>query len=172
MPHEIRLVPGGLDPDLCIAGIEQTERLARDLKLTGFERIYCSPAARTIQTAEILKETLGIEIKTCKNLTFVQLKEDRIQAFAKVVSKDPASWIRFWVSQNWPGLENPAEFLARIKSTLREIAKLKGKILLVAHAETIMALRAIAEEQPIKAVIGRKVEYATLYEFDIQEDAI
>ena len=168
MPHEIRLEPGGLNPGLCDLGVAQAEKLASEVKLLGFKKAYCSPAARTIATAE----ALGIEIVIRDDLNYVQLKEDRIQAFAKEVEENPDYWKELWTSRNFPGLETPEKFLARIKSALREIMRQKEKVLVVAHTEVILAMLAIAKKKPLKDVIGEKVEYATIYVFEIEEDAI
>jgi|GEM_PF-6721234 len=48
----------------------------------------------------------------------------------------------------------------------------KEKVLVVAHTEVILAMLAIAKKKPLKDVIGEKVEYATIYVFEIEEGAI
>jgi len=123
MPHEIRLEPGGLNPGLCDLGVAQAKKLALEVKLLGFKKAYCSPSARTIATAK----NLEIEIVICDDLNYVQLKEDRIRAFAKEVEENPDYWKEFWTSRNFPGLETPEKFLARIKKCLKGNYEAKRK---------------------------------------------
>ncbi len=62
----------GLDADRCLAarGREQAAWLGAELREGDFppERVLCSPAARALETAELLGEGLGVEVEVDERL--------------------------------------------------------------------------------------------------------
>ena len=57
-----RIDPGFVDPALTDEGKLQAEAAAKDLRGRGIERLVVSPYLRTLETAEIIAETLEVPI--------------------------------------------------------------------------------------------------------------
>src|ERR1700741_3762512 len=59
---------GATDVPLSDIGREQVRRLAERLRGNSICAVYASPLGRTVETATILAEPHGLEVKTCPGL--------------------------------------------------------------------------------------------------------
>ena len=58
---------------LCSEGIDSIKALARELKPLGFTRIFTGPLPRTVQTAEIIAGSCGVEVEISPELNEIYL---------------------------------------------------------------------------------------------------
>lgn len=59
---------GAYDDELTDEGVAQAQELANKLNRSGIQILFCSPMKRAQQTAEILKDKLGCEVKIIQEL--------------------------------------------------------------------------------------------------------
>ena len=118
-------------------GREQAIDLARRLRAMDVDRIYSSPLARAVETAQILQQELGVEIETTD-----ALREFDVGAFEG--SSDQAHWREFgdvveaWmVRGEWDrrvgGGESFSEMERRFRPFVEQVAALPGTSVLVGH---------------------------------------
>lgn len=114
---------GAYNDELSAKGKVQTHELANKLDNSGIQILFCSPMIRAQQTAKILKDKLGCEIKTINDLrernkngilTGMTRKEAKIK-YPELVEKlkDYRSQIQ--------GAESQDDFVERIKNAFAEI---------------------------------------------------
>ena len=59
---------GAYDDELSDKGKTQVQELANEISDSGIEILFCSPMIRAQQTAKVLKEKIGCEMKTIEDL--------------------------------------------------------------------------------------------------------
>lgn len=66
--NEQKLLRGWLDPELSELGLEQSNLLAEFLEDEDVSKIYSSDLQRSLQTAEIIADKVGLEIEATDSL--------------------------------------------------------------------------------------------------------
>ena len=137
-----RRIQGQADPPLDEVGRDQARRLAERLRNEEIAVLYASPLRRAWETAEIIRETLGVEVAPDERLkehdvgdiaglTWEQLTEQ----YPDVVRR----WERASESLEIPGAEESALFRTRVVAAFEEILSrhAEGTVGIVAHGGTL-----------------------------------
>ena len=125
-------IQGQLEVPLNEVGISQAREIGESLKEVKFDKIYCSPLARTRQTAEIINEYHNIPI----------IYDDRLKEYC-AGSRQGECFLE-WKTQEQPdlwdnetqkacGAETFEEFQTRVLSFYRELETTKERVLIVSH---------------------------------------
>ncbi|MDD5624084.1 MAG: histidine phosphatase family protein, partial [Candidatus Peribacteraceae bacterium] len=176
---EGNLVPiyQGKEPgtNLTAKGKEQAKLAADSFGSEEIAAIYCSPLARTRQTAEIIAKATGapviVDPRLCevqfgeyegKTVDFSDLTFIKARRAHKLETGAPESIYHFPGMETWKGVAE------RIDSFLREVLPLHrgGHIVLVTHADPIQNIRHFfGREDPVKLSHQPYPLYATPYSF-------
>lgn len=133
------------DTPLTQRGIEQAKQAAESLAHINIAEIYSSPMLRTIQTASIIAERLGLEFRVDERLREAGLGKLTGRRHAEIKSEN-AFWYREYFSEeNTYGLEKFSSIVERMLSLVNELYGAgKTSVVLVTHLEPIRALVASA----------------------------
>lgn len=152
---EMRL-QGTLDSDLTEAGIFQAEKLGERLSDIEFSKVFASPSGRTMKTAELVmgnKNNPIITDERLKEMNFGILEGKKIETLENRFKQE------ITVMHEEPEVYNPSEYngetykdlIKRTSGFLDEIvSNEKGKILVVAHGMSLMAMIAAINKLEIK----------------------
>lgn len=167
--------------DLTSNGREQASETGRRLKEEQVSVIYCSPLARTRQTAEIIAKQTGAKVIVDerlrevvfgdyegKTIDFSDLKIVQARRAKKLESSSPESVYHF------PGMEEWSSVYARMSSFLDEILPRHRSehVVVVTHADPIVSMRHyFTKEDPFKLSHQPFPPYATPYVFFWDHDA-
>lgn len=150
---------GGRDVGLTEGGRRQVSRtatlLAEKLDAAPLAAIVASPLLRTMQTAQIVAERLGMDVETDDDLAEMAFGEWDGLTFPEARSADPDffdGWIRD-PEVSPPGGESLASVAARVESARRRIvAKYEEKsVLVTSHAMPLKTIIAGAVLAPLEA---------------------
>jgi broad specificity phosphatase PhoE len=125
---------GRLDSPLTAAGVAQTRRHAAALKPMAIDAIFAGPLGRTVATARILGDSLGLEPEVVDDLveldhgTFGGLTDEEIDARFPGERERRAADKYAW---RFPGGESYADADVRVARALGEVTG--GRPLLVTH---------------------------------------
>ena len=142
---EMRL-QGTLDSDLTETGIYQAKKLGERLSDIEFSKVFASPSGRTMKTAELV---LGNRVNPI--ITDERLKEMNfgILEGKKVETLDERFKNEIAIMHEDPEIYNPSEYngetyselIGRTSDFLDDIiSRENGKILVVAHGMSLMAI--------------------------------
>jgi broad specificity phosphatase PhoE len=135
---------GATDVPLRAEGISQSARLAAGLGRRRPTRCYCSPLARTQQTARIISESIGLSVTTDRDLREINFGEWEGMTFDQAAARHPeavARWASFSDDFAFPGGESLRDFLERIQRTAdRLAADPSERILVITHGGVIRAM--------------------------------
>ncbi|MDD5751359.1 MAG: GNAT family N-acetyltransferase, partial [Candidatus Peribacteraceae bacterium] len=161
--------------DLTDKGKEQARKAADYLSSGEVSVIYCSPLARTRQTAAIIAKKTGapviVDPRLCevcfgdyegKTVDFSDLTFIKARRAHKMETGTPESIYHF------PGMERWSDVADRIDSFMEEVLPLHrgGHVVLVTHADPIQNLRHFfGGEDPVKLSHQPYPLYATPYTF-------
>lgn len=152
---EMRL-QGTLDSDLTETGIFQAEKLGERLSDIEFSKVFASPSGRTMKTAELIlrnKEKAIIKDNRLKEMNFGILEGKKVETLEERFKKEIA------VMHEEPEIYNPSEYngetykelIGRTSQFLDDLVSSEnGKILVVAHGMSLMAMIAAINKLEIK----------------------
>jgi broad specificity phosphatase PhoE len=152
---EMRL-QGTKDSNLTEAGIFQAKKLGERLSDMEFSEVFASPSGRTMKTAELVigdKKNPIITDERLKEMNFGILEGRKIETLEEKFKHEIA------VMHDKPEAYNPAEYngetykelIGRTSQFLDEIInKKEGKILVVAHGMSLMAMIAAINDLEVK----------------------
>jgi len=129
---------GQEDPPLNRRGRDQAQWLAEALSGIPLDVLYSSPLARARETAQTLKERLGVPLHFEERLKEIHLGEWGGKLSAEVAEQDPDRHLR-WETDAWsvtpPGGESLFQVRERVHAAADEIVRRhEGKTIgLVAH---------------------------------------
>lgn len=159
---------GWLNSDLSVKGIEETKRLGESLKHIPFERIYCSPLGRAIETAKLIKGDRSIPMVVCENLKEMNfgvwegMANDEIDEHYR--EQNFNLWNRPHLYETKGG-ESFDTLFARVEKALDEIiaaeAHTEGNVLLVTHGVTKKAIYKIVNNTPLDEFWGPPLMHNT-----------
>lgn len=137
--NSLNLVQGRSDYPLTRKGKETTLITAKNLKEFNFDSIYSSPLSRALETANIIKDTLKLNLDIKTDSRIIE------RCFGVLEGKDFSIARPYFVNNKENevnGLETTEEVYIRVKEFLDEInQKYDNKnILLITHSNTISCL--------------------------------
>jgi 2,3-bisphosphoglycerate-dependent phosphoglycerate mutase len=122
---------------LSAEGRAQAAELAEQLHGRRLAHVWCSDAARAVQTAEIVAGRAGVGVTTRKTLREVYVGDLRGEPFStEAVSAVTDRWFEGDLDAAFPGGESGRDVVARYAAALAEIADLhRGETVLVVTHE-------------------------------------
>ena len=126
--HPFPLVDGHGDPPLHEPdGVDQAAAACRRLIESGedFAAVYVTTLQRTVQTAQVLLDHLGVEPEVEPDLREVFLGDWEGGEFRKRAAERDPIIVRMWTEQRWdvvPGAEPAEGFSARVRGAVERIA--------------------------------------------------
>ena len=135
---------GATDVSLASEGVLQTKGLALRLGRRLPARCYCSPLTRTLQTAEILSESLGLPIQLDPDLREADFGRWEGFTFDQVAAVDLEAvnrWALGCEDFGFPGGELLRDFRGRVRRAADRLAADSAeRILVVTHGGVIRAM--------------------------------
>jgi broad specificity phosphatase PhoE len=137
------------------AGVEEIEKICHFLKKRGIknDKIYTSPAQRSIQSASMIAKTFKQDVEIIKDLhprkcgafnglTFEQIEEKFPDALDKLINNPDVPTPE--------DAESVSHFIARVKNSIDKIieANPAGRIIIVTHKDIIKAAICSALNMP------------------------
>lgn len=152
-----KIVQGHSDIPLNETGITQARELAAKLSETHFDALYASDLLRAQQTAQILAETLHLDVILDSRLREIRQGDWEGHAILEIIEKYPDDFIGKNDNPNKPsapGAESVAEVVTRMVAAANELhARHNGqRLLLVTHGFAIASLYCVANGIPIREV--------------------
>ena len=137
------ILNGHRDSSLTKLGIEQSEKLAQQIKILGlkFDKIYTSPLKRAFQTAEIIAKTQGSEeliiLKDLIERDFGVMTGQKVDAIESICARDILKTEHTVYFLSPEGGETFPKLFQRAKQVLKWIKThpSEGNILLVTHGD-------------------------------------
>lgn len=131
-----KMYAGLSEESLTAKGEEQARLLANHLEGRGIRLIYCSPLTRAVETAEILKHHLGLDVIVEKELREIIVGPLEGLSYEQIIARFPEVW------KTW--CEAPADLRLEGMEPLEEVQKrvlaLMGQWLKKHDGETIAAV--------------------------------
>jgi probable phosphoglycerate mutase len=154
-----RRFQGHADIPLNAAGLDQMRKLAEVLSGETFSIVYTSPLRRASESAELLAERLGLEVRPSDALKEVDVGAWSGLTVHEVEDRFPEGFARWveWRREGWPDGETYEELGRRVVAGLREIAQMHGgaRVLAVTHGGPIRVVAATALSIPLHEVRDR-----------------
>ncbi|WP_291314304.1 histidine phosphatase family protein [Corynebacterium sp. UBA2622] len=142
-----RRMQGQLDTELSAVGIEQARAAAAELRGLGVARIVSSDLSRALRTAEIVADTLGLDVSSDERLRETHLGDWQGMTHAEVDTWRDGIRAHWRNNASWapPEGESRIDVARRARPVVDELlAEFPGwegcAVLLVAHGGTISAL--------------------------------
>jgi len=133
---------------LTATGRDQAAALAEQLRDRRVAHVWCSDAARAVQTAEIVASGLGVGVTTRKTLREVDVGELDGRPFSvDAICAVTDHWFRGDLTVAFPGGETGADVIRRYGDTLAEIADLhrgENVVVVIHQTAACIALPALA----------------------------
>lgn len=169
-----RRFAGTGDIELTEVGREQARRAARGLAGEGIEVVVASPLRRTMDTARIVAEELGLEVESEEGLRETDFGEWEGMTFGEVQERRPEDLAR-WLAdpeEAPPGGESLAAAVRRAGEGRDKVAARhrSRKVLVVTHVTPIKALVAQALGAPVEALYRMHVDVASVTRVDVFSD--
>jgi broad specificity phosphatase PhoE len=159
---------------LTATGRTQAADLAEQLRDRRVAHVWCSDAARAVQTAEIVAAHLGVAVTTRKSLREVDVGELAGQRFsADAVSAVTDRWFRGDLAAAFPGGESGHDVIARYADALGEIADLhRGETVVVVGHENAasISLPTLARNVSVSFADRRRLDNCDRAELVIDSD--
>jgi probable phosphoglycerate mutase len=121
-------------------GREQAKALATALASERIARVWCSPMARAVQTAEIVAGVLGVDVVVREGLREFGVGDHAGGTGDPDPFRDTFSaWLAGDLDARVPGAESGAEVVARVGGVLEEVADThRGEaVLVISHGGAI-----------------------------------
>lgn len=150
-------------------GHVQATALAKYLKGTKFDAIYCSPMKRAQQTLAPILTNYKIAAKTIPDLHEVHFGDWTGLGWQEVHDKYQVSafqWLEMMEKAAVPNGECSRTFRSRIEPALQEIIKLHSgeAVAVVCHGGVIRMMLSILLDLPLPKMGGFEIEYASVTE--------
>lgn len=122
-------------------GIEQAKRAAENLAGLNIAEIYSSPALRTIQTATVIAERLGLRFSVDDRLREAGLGKLAGRRHSEIKAENALWYKEYFSDQSVYGIEKFGSIVERMTSLVNDLySKGKTSVVLVTHLEPIRAL--------------------------------
>jgi len=126
-------------------GRAQAASTAGGLKAISIDAIYASPIARTVETAQIVSERIGVDYSTDERLTETDMGGLTGMTYSEVIAKYGNLFRKFYEGGDEVldsmRVERFAEIRSRIKDMLQHVATkhAEDNVLLVTHLDPVKA---------------------------------
>lgn len=150
--------------DLTALGVAQAGEAARRLADEPIERIFCSPLLRARRTAEIVVESVGLDVTVDDRLDDIRSGCDGrpVTEYFAAIAADP-------VDARVDGGESLRDYQQRVNGFLDWLAGQPYRcVLLVTHEETLRILKAYCERLELREVVGRSFANCEPYYFQLE----
>jgi broad specificity phosphatase PhoE len=147
-------VMGSRDPPLSERGREQARGLARAVGGDGIRALYTSDLLRATETAAIVGEQLGLELRV--DPRFAESDRGRWEGrlIRDIEREEPEAW-RAWLRAgdgfSFPGGESLREHLDRVAAALDDVTAGALPALIVCHGGTIRCAFAARRDRGLDA---------------------
>lgn len=125
-------------------GLQQARQVAELVQATRPGRCFCSPLLRARQTAELICDLTGLEIRVDEDIREVDFGQWEGRKFEQIAADDPEAvdrWADFSEAFTFPGGESVGDFLTRIRRAARRFATDPAEVVLaVTHAGVIRGM--------------------------------
>lgn len=142
-----RRFQGMRNPPLNARGREQAAALAGQLREEEIATMWASPLLRAAETAEIVAEALGLDVRFDDRLREIDVGDWAGRSYAEVLLEAPGElerWAQGDLGFRFPGGESLAEQTERVVAALEEIREGALPALVVCHGGVIrVAQRAL-----------------------------
>lgn len=171
-PSERIYCDGREDPPLNAAGLAQAQRAAEFLRAAPVVKIYASPAARTLATAQAIAATTGAPVETREPLRERCMGPWDGLTFADIQTRWPEDFTRWKQDQTAfklsPGGESMYDVAARVQAVLDEIitAHVAHLVVVVSHNGAIRAALCQALRIPLEFHRTLNIDYGALSRVD------
>ena len=159
---------------LTIDGRAQAAALAEEVAHRRVAHVWCSDAARAVQTAEIAAARLGVRVTTRKGLREVDVGALHGRPFsADAVCAVSDHWFRGELARSFPDGESGEDVIARYAEALAEIADLhRGETVLVVGHENAasISLPVLARNVSVSVTDGHRLGNCDCAELVIDSD--
>ncbi|SHH45160.1 phosphoglycerate mutase [Caloranaerobacter azorensis DSM 13643] len=154
--NKLGKMQGWKDSNLTIKGIEDAKKLGKSLAHIEFDKIYCSPLRRAIDTANYIKGDKNTEIIITESLKEMGFGSWEGMEYSKISESYPTQHFNFW---NKPHLYKPIDgesfdvLFDRVQKVLNDIINCNNygdNILIVTHAVVIKAIYAIIKNYSLE----------------------
>jgi probable phosphoglycerate mutase len=170
-----RRFQGHADIPLNAAGLDQMRELADQLADQSFSVVYTSPLRRASESAELLAERLGVEVRTSDALKEIDVGAWSGLTVHEVEERFPEGFARWveWRCAGWSDGETYGELGRRVVDGLRQIADRHPgeRVLGVTHGGPIGCAAAAALRVPLHEVRDRlgAVGNAAIIRIDVRD---
>ena len=158
--NEKKLFTGWDNPGLTEKGIQQAYELKDKLKEIKFNKMFCSPLERAMQTMRIITQDNFIVDDRLKERDYGHWAGKSKTEIRESVGED----LFFSARRGWdtppPNGECLHDVMKRVKSFLEELPK-KGQILVVSHGNTIRAISVYFGINTTKDVSAYEIKVGT-----------
>lgn len=148
--------------DLTAKGMDQAQQAALRLQDQGIDTVYASPLLRTLRTAEIVTESLGLNVVVEQRLGDIRSGCDGrpVDDYLAAIAHDP-------IYARVNGGESLCDYAHRVHGFLDELkTRDHGLPLLVVHEETIRMIQAWCAGSGLEDVVGLPFPNAIPITFD------
>jgi probable phosphoglycerate mutase len=157
-----------VESHLTAFGIQQVEDTAKHLQHIPIDKIYVSPVIRTVETANIVSEILGIPYVIDERLYEIEIGKLVGMNYDDVINQYGNLFLKFYgeteTTLSKHGVESFSAVKRRIKALMDEVAERDHdkNVLLISHLD------------PIKAAISILVDLSpkTLYHWHVRNAAL
>jgi 2,3-bisphosphoglycerate-dependent phosphoglycerate mutase len=173
-----RRFQGHADIPLNAAGLDQMRGLAEQLSGESFSIVYTSPLRRASESAALLGERLGLEVRPSDALMEVDVGAWSGLTVDEVEERFPEGFARWvdWRCEGWSDGETYERLGQRVVDGLREIAETHGgeRVLAVTHGGPIRTAAAVALRLPLHEVRDRlgPVGNAAVVRIDVRDGVL
>jgi broad specificity phosphatase PhoE len=157
---------GQADPPLNARGVEQSKELAEHLEEFGLQILYTSPLKRCAQTARIVADRLGIQVKAEPRLMEIHQGDWQTRLRAEINELYPELFRR-WESEPWevspPNGESLYQVQERVINSVEDIKHkhLQARVGLVTHRIPIALIK--VHYQGVDREIVRTMHLPNIY---------
>jgi broad specificity phosphatase PhoE len=148
---------GRSDPPLSAAGRAEAAALADRLapSLPAGARLIASPSQRAVATAEAIAAAAGVgQIEHDERWREIDFGRAEGRTFDELRAIAPATAEAILAGAmdiDWPGGETSASLAARVATAWRDLAGIRGPVVVITHAGPILHALALTNRRPIRA---------------------
>jgi len=164
------LLVGRIDPPLTDLGMEQARRLAGALATSGAVRVVASPLTRTVQTATVIAEVLGLPVETDERI----IEMDYGAWDGTPIADVPIEVWRAWRTDpefRPPDGESLRDVSRRVGAAMGEWLTTDDPIIAVTHVSPIKAALTWALGAPDRMTWRMFVEVASISRIGLRQGA-
>lgn len=169
-----KMYAGLSEESLTAKGEEQARLLARQLEGRGIRLIYSSPLTRAVETAEILKNHLGLNVILEKELREIILGPLEGLSYEQLIARFPEvweTWCRAPAELRLEGMEPLEDVQKRIITLMRGwLKKHQGEIIAaVSHMAVIRCTLLYSAQRPLNDYRKIDIPNAAAFCFELKE---